>query len=189
MIIFDGSSEHVAHVKRYSYLSRALLTSTAVPFLKIKSTCSGNCLDAACSATRTSLCDKTERGNDTIEDVCLNENENEPLVNGCDAALFYSVFSMRGLDSPDKARYVLEDALDTLSFEFREYPTLPSDSCEKTKAVVGALDKDKALVLPLKHCAFMYCSWCGSDDADLIEHLLSDHVDLLRPCMDAFIHL
>ena len=96
---------------------------------------------------------------------------------------------MSGVDSPDEARYKLEDELDTLSFEFRENPTLPSVSSDKTKAVAGALAQDTALLLPLKHCAFTHCSWCAQNETDLFNHLLSDHIDKLRPSMDAFQHL
>ena len=102
---------------------------------------------------------------------------------------FYIVYSMGGVTSPDEARYTLEDALETLSFEFREHPTLPSDASDKTNHVAGALAKDTALLLPLKHCAFTHCSWCGQNDTDLLNHLLSDHIDTLRPSMDAFQHL
>lgn len=66
---------------------------------------------------------------------------------------------------------------------------MPSDSSDKTKAVSGALDTDKALVLPLKHCAFKHCSWCGDDDGSLMNHLSSGHIQELRPCMEAFTHL
>ena len=66
---------------------------------------------------------------------------------------------------------------------------MPSDSSDKTKAVSGALDIDKALVLPLKHCAFKYCSWCGKDDESLTDYLSSVHMRLLSPWINAFKHL
>ena len=159
-------------------------------FLKIKAKCVGNCFDeSACAAKLRPGVDGDAARRSSIEDARPDEVGSEPEVNEKDKDPFYIVYSMSGVNSPDKARYMLEDTLDTLSFEFREHPTLPSVSSDKTKAVAGALAKDTALLLPLKHCAFTHCSWCGETDTDLLHRLLADHIEQLRPSMDAFQHL
>ena len=71
-----------------------------------------------------------------------------------------------------------------MSFEFREHPTLPSDPSDATKFVSEALDKNKGLLLPLKHCAFRNCLWCGSDDETLGTHILTEHLALLAVAME-----
>ena len=127
----------------------------ALRFLKIKSKCGGHCADEGkCSAKVTPACSKSAIGSSSIEDASQDDQASEPLIDYKEAAPFYTVFAMSGVSSPDESRYMLEDTFDTLSFEFREHPTLPSDSADKTKAVSGALDNDKASVLPSKHCAF-----------------------------------
>ena len=148
-------------------------------FLKIEPKCDGNCVDeSACAAKLRPGVDGDVRRSSSIEDACPDEVGSEPQVNEKDKDPFYIVYFMSGVDSLDEARYMLEDTLDTLSFEFREDPTLPSVSSDKTKAVAGALAKDKALVLPLKHCAFMQCSWCGQDDNSLLDHLSVSYTHL-----------
>ena len=56
--------------------------------------------------------------------------------------------------SPDILRALLEDALDTLSFNFRKYLTLPADGAFLLKPLPDAYAEDCAIALPLKHCAF-----------------------------------
>ena len=90
---------------------------------------------------------------------------------------------MRPSDLPDEPRLKVEDAIDTLSFEFREHPTLPGDPSDASKAVSGAFDKTIGLLLPLKHCAFRYCFWCGRDDKSLVEHILSEHLNFIKSAM------
>ena len=91
---------------------------------------------------------------------------------------------------PDVPRQQLEDELDTLSFEFRDYPTLPSDPLsEGIAALKGSLDENKGLLLPPKHCAFRYCTWCGCDDDSLVTHILKEHKDRLEKAMDYFAFL
>ena len=132
---------------------------------------------------------KSVRGSSNGEEQCADEHVSESFVDDKDTDPFYTVFAMNGVLSPDEARYNWEDSLETLSYDFRDHPTLPSDFSDKTRAVSGALDTDKALVLPLKHCAFKHCSWCGDDDESLTKHLSSDHMQALRPCMEAFTSL
>ena len=118
----------------------------------------------------------------------LDESD-QPLLDDKEVGAFYMVYSMRGESSPDVARYQLEDELHTLSFEFRDHPTLPSDPLDPKHAMSGALDKSKALFLLSKHCAFRYCSWCGHDDDGLVQHLLGNHIKELGPAMEKFAHL
>ena len=66
-------------------------------------------------------------------------------------------------DSPVKLRARLEDALDTLSYNFREYPTLPADAANSLEPLARAYDEACAILLPLKHCTFMGCKSFGDD--------------------------
>ena len=49
-----------------------------------------------------------------------------------------------------------------------------------------ALDTDKALYLPLKHCAFDACSWRGNDTLSLAKHVVEDHMEDLQESMSCF---
>ena len=124
-------------------------------FLKLLSTCRGECAggdaclkQASASASAGIVKESGSGSRDHVDD------ENVPLVDEKETGTFYKVWAMSSSDSPDVPRQKLEDALDTLSFEFREHPTLPGDPSDATKSVSGALDKTKGLLLPLKHCAF-----------------------------------
>ena len=68
--------------------------------------------------------------------------------------LFYEVSALDESRTPDVLRSAWHDALDTLSYFVRACPTLPSDPSDSRKPLRCALDTDKALYLPLKHCAF-----------------------------------
>ena len=41
-------------------------------------------------------------------------------------------------------------------------------------------DEDCAILLPLKHCAFSGCKWCGDDAKSLAVHIVTHHLDLLE---------
>ena len=99
--------------------------------------------------------------------------------------LFYEVLSM-GASTLDVLRYALHDALDTLSYFFREYPTLPSNPSQKAEPLLCALETDKAVYLPLKHCAFTACSWRGNDTLALAKHVVEDHMEDLQESMSCF---
>ena len=100
--------------------------------------------------------------------------------------LFYEVSTLRATDTPDLLRMALHDALETLSYNFRAYPTLPSDPSNSREPLSCALDSDKALYLPLKHCAFDACAWRGNDTLSLAKHIVEDHMEDLQPAMRCF---
>lgn len=130
------------------------------------------CADKDCSSC----------ANKVALDVPNNEIENMGVSS---EKLFYEVLSM-GAGTPDVLRYALHDALDTLSYFFREYPTLPSNPSHKTEPLLCALETDKALYLPLKHCAFTACSWRGNDTLSLAKHVVEDHMEDLQESMSCF---
>ena len=88
--------------------------------------------------------------------------------------------------SPDKLRARLEDALDTLSYDFRTYPTLPADAANCLEPLARACDEDCAILLPLKHCAFMGCTWRGDKATLLAAHIVTHHLDILEEGMHAY---
>ena len=100
--------------------------------------------------------------------------------------LFYEVATLRATDTPDLLRMALHDALETLSYNFRAYPTLPSDPSNFREPLSCALDSDKALYLPLKHCAFDACAWRGNDTLSLAKHIVDGHMDDLQAAMCCF---
>ena len=61
---------------------------------------------------------------DISGDVPNNDIENDVKST---EKLFYEVSTLRATDTPDLLRMELHDALDTLSYNFRAFPTLPSD--------------------------------------------------------------
>ena len=99
--------------------------------------------------------------------------------------MFYEVYAMDDEKTPDLLRKELHDALHTLSYDFRDYPTLPADPCNSMKEFPSSRSKEAALLLPSKHCAFRGCSWCGTDSASQIDHLLDEHESNLQ---DAMVH-
>ena len=88
--------------------------------------------------------------------------------------------------SPDKLRARPEDVLNTLSYNFRTYPTLPADAANSLEPLARAYDEDCAILLPLKHCAFMGCKWCGGDAKCLAVHIVTRHLDLLEEGLRAY---
>jgi hypothetical protein len=118
---------------------------------------------------------------DISGDVPNNDIEN---VAESTEKLFYEVSTLR--DSPDELRMEFHDALDTLCFNFRALPTLPSDPSNRSEPLSGAMDSDKALYLPLKHCAFNVCAWRGNDTLSLADHIIDHHLDQLQDAMGAF---
>ena len=87
--------------------------------------------------------------------------------------------------STDMLRARLEDALDTLSYNFRRYLTLPADAANCLETLARACDEDCAILLPLKHCAFLECKWCGDDAQSFAAHMFTHHLDLLEEGMHA----
>ena len=61
---------------------------------------------------------------DAAVDVANNDIEN---IGVSREQLFYEVSALDESSTPDVLRSALHDALDTLSYFFRAYPTLPSD--------------------------------------------------------------
>jgi hypothetical protein len=100
--------------------------------------------------------------------------------------LFYEVSVLDASVTPDQLRSELHDALDTLSYYFKAYPTLPSNPSNSREPLRCALDTDKALYLHLKHCAFDACSWRGNDTLSLAKHVVEDHMEDLQPAMRCF---
>jgi len=76
--------------------------------------------------------------------------------------------------NPDP-RCHLESALEVLANKLRKKPTLPCDPCNQEESHADALHRNRATVLTPKHCAFRGCTWGGSDDAHLLEHLIQNH--------------
>ena len=99
---------------------------------------------------------------------------------------FYVVEHLPADASPEKLRARLEDALDTLSYNFRTYPTLPVDAANCLEPLARAYDEDCAILLPLKHCAFLGCKWCGDDAKLLAAHTVTHRLDLLEEGMHAY---
>ena len=120
---------------------------------------------------------------DISGDVPNNDIENDVKST---EKLFYEVSTLRATDTPDLLRMELHDALDTLCYNFRPLPTLPSDPTNRAEPLRGAMDSDKALYLPLKHCAFSMCSWRGNDTVSLADHIIDHHLDVLQDAMAAF---
>ena len=113
---------------------------------------------------------------DTIDHTIENDTK----------ADLYVVEPLSANESPDKLRTTLEEALDTLSYHFREFPTLPADDKHKSKPLPAAYAEDVAIVLPRKHCAFIGCAWCGDDEKSQAMHIVDDHTDLLHEGMEAY---
>ena len=88
--------------------------------------------------------------------------------------------------SPDKLRAQVEDALDTLSFNFRKFPTLPADASHCLEPLPEAYAANVGIVLPLKHCAFLGCTWCGDDAKSQAVHIVEHHLDMVEEGMDAY---
>ena len=124
-----------------------------------------------------------ESGKDAVEskDVSLNENT-------ADADnMFYKVSAMDQWDTPDYLRTDLEEALEDLTLRFRAHPTLPADPANPFEEFPSSASNDKAILLPSKHCAFTGCSWCGSDAASQVDHLMEVHEEEdLREAMSCF---
>ena len=57
---------------------------------------------------------------------------------------------------------------------------MPADPCDSMKEFPSSGSKEAALLLPSKHCAFRGCSWCGTDSASQIEHLLDERESNLQ---------
>ena len=72
-----------------------------------------------------------------------------------DTGADFYVVPLSGGASPDILRALLEDVLDTLSFHFRKFPTLPADGANCLEPWPQAYAEDCAIVLPLKHCDFV----------------------------------
>ena len=98
----------------------------------------------------------------------------------------YQVLALDGEDTPDVLRKDLHEALDLLSYMFRDYPTLPADPCNPACALPGARANDVALVLPPKHCAFKGCAWCGRDTMSSAKHIVQVHDADSKPAMEFF---
>ena len=88
--------------------------------------------------------------------------------------------------SLDKLRAHLEDALDTLSFNFRKCLTLPADAAKCLEPLPEAYAGDCAIVLPLKQCACLGCTWCGDDAKSQAVHIVEHHHVLLEEGMEAY---
>ena len=69
---------------------------------------------------------------------------------------------------------------------FRTYPTLPADAAHPLEPLARAYDDYCAMLLPLRHCAFMGCRWCGDDAKLLAAHIVTHHLDLLEEGMHAY---
>ena len=76
------------------------------------------------------------------------------IENGTQAD-FYIVEPLSVNASPDNLQTTSEEALETLSYHFRQFPTLPADDTNKSKPLPAAYAEDVAIVLPRKHCAFI----------------------------------
>ena len=98
----------------------------------------------------------------------------------------YVVEPLRADESPDTLRTNLEEALDTLSYNFMKFPTLPADGEDSCEPLPAAYADDIAIVLPSKHCAFAGCLWCGDDARSQALHIVEEHYDLLEEGMDAY---
>ena len=156
-------------------------------YLNISRRCRGDCAggdtctESAASKASVSV---AENGiNECHKDI---DDGDAPLVDEKEVGTLYEVWAMEPSGLPDDLRLKLEEAIHTLSFEFRDHPTLPGDPSDASKAISGALDKTIGLLLPLKHCAFRYCLWCGRDDKSLVEHILSEHFTYIKSAMGCF---
>ena len=162
-----------------------ILTMKSRLFLRISRKCSGACMGGdACAESAASKSSVGVTENSISESDEVIDDGDAPLVDEKEIGTLYEVWAMNPLDLQDDIRLKLEEAIDTLSFEFRDHPTLPGDPSDPTKAVSGALDKNVGLLLPLKHCAFRLCLWCGKDDEALAEHILSHHLDVIQSAME-----
>ena len=70
-------------------------------------------------------------------------------------------------------------------FILESSPTLPADAAFVVEPVPEAYAADCAIVLPLKHCAFSGCAWCGDDATSQAVHIVEHHHDLLKEGMGA----
>ena len=77
-------------------------------------------------------------------------------------------------------RCQLEAALATLATALRSEPTIPGDPADADRPWEAAMREYTAVELPAKHCAFKGCSWTGTDEAGLQDHLRTSHRDALR---------
>ena len=93
---------------------------------------------------------------------------------------FFRVQCLPTSASPDP-RCELEGALHTLAAALRSEPTIPGDPADADRPWEAALREDTAVELPAKHCAFKGCSWSGTDEVGLQDHLRTVHRDALRP--------
>ena len=147
-------------------------------FLNILPRHSQQDVSMGCAENNCSSCAK-----DVAVDGAHNEIEN---IGVSREKLFYEVSALDESRTPDVLRSALHDALDTLSYFFQAYPTLPSDPSNFRTPLRCALDIDKALYLPLKHCAFDACSWRGNDTLSLAKHVVEIHMEDLQKSMSCF---
>ena len=99
---------------------------------------------------------------------------------------FYTVRGYEFGHSPDKLRDELEKALNTMSFLFREHPTLPANPADTTQPLQEAFSDECGLLLPRKHCAFSGCGWNGHDAISFTQHIDECHRPALAASMQAY---
>ena len=100
------------------------------------------------------MCDVTVASVTVPRDKSMPDIVRDDTIENDTKSDFYVVEPLSADASPDNLRSLLEDALDTLSYYFRTFPTLPADGDNCCEPFPAAYAQDAVIVLPLKHCAF-----------------------------------
>ncbi|CAK0868048.1 unnamed protein product [Prorocentrum cordatum] len=97
------------------------------------------------------------------------------------AAHVYRVRAVEnGRVSADVFRGGREEGLRAAAELMKEHPTVPAVSVHGASLEDEAIFSRGAVVLPQAHCAFSRCGWRGSSNAELQEHVVSNHAEDLR---------
>ena len=119
-------------------------SDTRIESVHVKPTC----LDIA------PMYDGTVASSEVPTDKSMSDVVVDDMIENETRADFYVVEPLRADASPDILRALLEDALDTLSYYFKQCPTLPADGDNRCEPLPAAHAQDAAIVFPLKHCVF-----------------------------------
>ena len=92
-------------------------------------------------------------------------------------------FSLRLSHTSEDPRRLLENAIEQISLELRDAPTLPASASDHDHVDLLALRDDAAIQLPKKHCTFRGCNASFSDDQSTVSHLRQSHADALQPAV------
>ena len=105
-----------------------------------------------------------------------------PCKTDVSASVFYKIAALpSGDENHGDPRDSLQQALELVSENIREDPTLPCDPLDAQRADPDALREDAAIELQSTHCAFVGCARSFESGAQLSQHLATDpcHSQLL----------